>query len=157
MKKLFYILSVLFFFISFGNSLFGQTRYKVEYRIEHFIYDWPDDDTDDDDVSELRIRFAASDVIIYNETLRFPDEEDGVITEFDDVITTPNPETQLEYFYDTECPENNFQPFNNTFGLFDGCRENLLDTALRNWEPCENITEYYGRIVQLPSLLSNQR
>ncbi len=156
MKRFLYGQLIFIFLFSFCNTLFGQeTKYKVEYNIEHNLYDYPDNDTNDDDYSDLRIRFFTSGIDIYNENLRFPDDENGLITEFDDVITTPAPETQLRYFYDTECPENNFQPFNNTFGLFDGCRENLLDTALRNWSPCVNITENYGRIVQLPSLLSD--
>ncbi|MGP1992015.1 T9SS type A sorting domain-containing protein [Zobellia laminariae] len=151
MKRFLYGQLIFIFLFSFCNTLFGQeTNYKVEYSVEHYMYDRPDNDTNDDDYSELKISFFTSGKIIYNESLSFggPDEN-GRFTVFDDIITTPNPETSLRYFYDTECPENNWQPFTRIGSLSsEGCREGAITTGTST---CSDFVHHYSRIVELPS------
>ncbi len=148
-KKILGCLLFLFVLICSVRLSAQQTKYKVEYSLEHYIYDRPDNDTNDDDFSELRVQFFNSGIDLYNEQLYFgTSSENGIHTIFDDIVTTPNPENTLKYFYHTECAENNWQPFNSTFLSFPNeCREDLFGSPIDIWSPCTNFVHNYSRIA----------
>jgi len=157
MKKLLYSLLALFFFLSFGSSLFGQTSYKVEHDIVHRITpDWEDGDTSEVIIS---IGSSTSRVPIYTSFLDPLQGDESTSIVFDDVITIPDhdpndPLTEINFYNESTCALANGA--NQNTGSFTHCRGNIMNglPGVVGQSPiCFSYTMNYSRIVQLSEFI----